>query len=134
MTPLQTIEFVVPGEPVPKGRPRFASVGGKTRAYTPAKTVSYERTGALIARAAASAACWTIGKDDVCSLHIRIYRKHLLKGGDVDNCVKACADFCNGILYKDDARVVSIRAEVYAAAVSRLEVRATRFSRSDWKP
>ena len=30
------------GEPVAKGRPRFASIGGKPRAFTPAKTRKYE--------------------------------------------------------------------------------------------
>ena len=34
------IEFIVPGEPVGKGRPRFTAKG---RTYTPEKTADYER-------------------------------------------------------------------------------------------
>ena len=36
------LRFTVPGEPVPKGRPRFATVAGHARAYTPAATRSHE--------------------------------------------------------------------------------------------
>jgi Holliday junction resolvase RusA-like endonuclease len=42
------LQFIVPGEPQGKGRPRF----GNGRTYTPAKTVAYEQ---LIARTAAEA-------------------------------------------------------------------------------
>lgn len=132
MTPLQYISFAVPGEPVPKGRPRFASVNGKARVYTPKSTHEYELKVALCARAAALKSGWLIGKDDACSLHIVIFRKYLLRGGDLDNCTKLAQDSCNGILYKDDARVVSLRAEAYASDFPRLEVSATRFARRDW--
>lgn len=37
------LEFTVYGEPVAKGRPRVATIGGKARAYTPAKTAKAER-------------------------------------------------------------------------------------------
>ena len=34
--------FIVPGEPVAKGRPKFTTRGGFVRAITPEKTVNYE--------------------------------------------------------------------------------------------
>lgn len=36
------MNFVVPGEPVGKGRPKFARRGNFVTAYTPEKTASYE--------------------------------------------------------------------------------------------
>src|SRR5687768_2245561 len=40
--PGMILSFTVPGIPVGKGRPRFTTKGGFARAYTPAKTRSYE--------------------------------------------------------------------------------------------
>ena len=37
-----TTEFVIPGEPYGKGRPRFSNAGAYTRTYTPEKTANYE--------------------------------------------------------------------------------------------
>lgn len=36
------IEFVVPGSPQGKGRPRIGRVAGHARMFTPPKTVAYE--------------------------------------------------------------------------------------------
>jgi Holliday junction resolvase RusA-like endonuclease len=36
------IVILVPGAPVPKGRPRLSTFGGHARAFTPAKTRRYE--------------------------------------------------------------------------------------------
>ena len=36
------IYFVVPGQPIGKGRPRASTRGGFVRMYTDAKTVTYE--------------------------------------------------------------------------------------------
>ena len=46
------IFFVVPGEPVPKARPRFTMQGGKARTYTPTNSAAYETTVGLLALAA----------------------------------------------------------------------------------
>ena len=37
-----TLAFTIPGLPVPKGRPRFASVAGHVRAFTPKPTMTHE--------------------------------------------------------------------------------------------
>ena len=34
--------FVIPGEPVAKGRPKFSTRGGFVKAITPEKTANYE--------------------------------------------------------------------------------------------
>jgi Holliday junction resolvase RusA-like endonuclease len=38
----------VPGDPIGKGRPRGASIGGKVRLYTPKKTADWERSAAMV--------------------------------------------------------------------------------------
>ena len=44
--------FVVPGDPVPKGRPRISARGGYARAYTPKATRDYEAAVCAAATAA----------------------------------------------------------------------------------
>uniref|UniRef100_UPI0015890B54 RusA family crossover junction endodeoxyribonuclease n=1 Tax=Burkholderia ambifaria TaxID=152480 RepID=UPI0015890B54 len=48
----QRVEFVVPGTPVAKGRPKFARRGAHVTTYTPEKTERYENLVKLAARAA----------------------------------------------------------------------------------
>lgn len=45
--------FIIPGQPVAKGRPRFARIGKGVRAYTPAKTQRWEDNAAVLMRAEA---------------------------------------------------------------------------------
>ena len=42
MIQTQKVMFVVPGEPIGKGRPRFRQVGQYTQTYSPKQTVNYE--------------------------------------------------------------------------------------------
>jgi Holliday junction resolvase RusA-like endonuclease len=134
VNPLQRITFTVEGVSVPKGRPRFAKSSGGVRTYTPAATRSYETLVKLRAKEAAIKQKWVIGKDDVCTLHLMIFRQHLIKGGDGDNVLKAVADACNGVLYTDDCRVVGGSFEIHEVGGERPEVQVTceRFSRRDW--
>lgn len=37
------MEIVIYGEPVPQGRPKFASFGGHVHAYDPAKSKNYKQ-------------------------------------------------------------------------------------------
>ena len=48
MAEAQELAIVIPGRPVPKGRPRF----GRGRVYTPKKTKDYEQTVCLFAKLA----------------------------------------------------------------------------------
>jgi Holliday junction resolvase RusA-like endonuclease len=117
------IEFTVLGQPVPKGRPKFARRGKNVVAYTPAKTVAYE---ALVQHAASAAmvgreptrkpirlivglflnvpASWSKKRRALAiSGHIRATKKP-----DADNVLKGLKDGCNGIVWNDDAQVVVI--------------------------
>ena len=115
------ISLFVPGEPVPKGRPRMTRGG---HAYTPAKTRSYEGEIAFFGNRSMG------GKPPLESpLHVDILvvmgvppswsqRKksealagRLLPSGrkDLDNFVKTL-DGLNGIVWKDDGQICSLNA------------------------
>lgn len=123
------IDFVIPGEPKGKERPRARMVkmpDGKyvARVYTPHGTEDYEKK----IRTAYMLQC---GKAKVeqgvpCAVHIRLgYKipksktkreKEQMQAGkllplvkpDVDNVAKAILDALNGVAYEDDAQVVML--------------------------
>lgn len=117
------IAFIIPGQPVAKGRPKFARRGAHVVAYTPAKTASYESLVKLAASAAMAGASPSAAPIElVIVLHLQIpaswsnKRRALAAAGDIratkkpdaDNVLKGIKDGCNGIVWRDDAQVVSI--------------------------
>lgn len=115
------IEFVVPGHPVAKQRPRFARMGSFVKTYTPEKTVNYE---SLVRLAAAQVMA---GRDPIegpLNLLVEIFltipasaskkQQSLMaqnvvmptKKPDGDNVLKAVKDAINGVVWRDDAQVV----------------------------
>jgi len=118
-----TLQFTIPGPPIGKGRPRFSSVGGRPRSYTPAVTRDYE---SLIAARAAEAMA---GREPLQTpLTVYIYasmsipiswskakRQSALDGDiyparpDVDNIAKTVLDGMNGVIYEDDAQVTYLK-------------------------
>lgn len=91
------LRFVVEGEPVPKGRPRFAvrkGANGKNfvKPYTPKETEAYADKVRLVAQAAASAQRWKTDERDRFTVVIAVYRTHYDAGGDVDNYGKEILD------------------------------------------
>ncbi|KVN30719.1 endodeoxyribonuclease RusA [Burkholderia pyrrocinia] len=117
------IEFVVPGKPVAKGRPRFARQGGFVRAYTPEATERYENLVKMAAREAMRDAqpyegpvrlIVNIGLPIPTSWSAK--RQNAAAAGaigatkkpDADNVVKALKDGMNGVVYADDGQVVDL--------------------------
>lgn len=101
---MTALQFVVPGVPVPKARPRV--VAGGRRTFTPEKTAAWESTvGAYALQARQRAAAWPL--DARYAVTIEAYRDFR---GDLDNMVKSALDGCNGILWRDDAQVDGIQA------------------------
>ena len=122
------ISFVIPGKPVPKGRPRSsrqhdASGAEFVRTYTPKRTARYEREVRLFARAAFGstpplaeavhidlvvylpiAKSWTKAKQRAA----REGKLYPITKPDLDNIEKAVTDGCNGIVYEDDAQIVEV--------------------------
>lgn len=98
------ITFDVPGQPVPKQRPR---VVGK-QAFTPARTRIYEQQVGWLARRAVDG--MEPFADDV-SLRLLFRRSGKLRA-DLDNLVKAVLDGLSGVLFEDDRQIVYIEARV----------------------
>lgn len=121
MFDLKPVQFLVPGEPVGKGRPRIGRVGGHARMFTPQKTASYE---GLIALAGTEAMAGRTLLEGAVMVEMRIVlaipqsmskkRKAQAIAGelfptkkpDMDNVIKAIYDGLNGVVWKDDVQVV----------------------------
>jgi Holliday junction resolvase RusA-like endonuclease len=124
------IVYSVYGEPVGKGRPRFAKRGNFVSTYTPQKTKTYEDEIRLMAKAAMGAS-EALETPVTVAIYIRVgipasfskqKRKDALanierptKKPDADNILKCFLDAMNGIVYLDDKQVVNIHlTKVYA--------------------
>lgn len=135
------ISFCIPGPPQGKGRARAMRTPktGKVIMVTPEKTVAYEGLIAYTAKAAMAGAApmqeavrvdmfigcpipdsWS-GKKQAAALAGRIIPK---TKPDSDNVLKALADGCNGVVWRDDSQIadVFIRKRYAAAPCLRVSV------------
>lgn len=132
-----TVSFKVPGEPVGKGRPKFARVGDGVTTYTPRETRAYEERVRTAYRAAGGphlgdrALCVRIVACCPIPASVSKVRKYGIAFGfeqptkkpDCDNILKIICDALNRCAYDDDKQIV--RAEVvkkYTADIPRVEV------------
>lgn len=113
-----TIRIEIPGNPIPKGRPRF----GNGRTYTPKRTKTFEDSVGLYARSAMAGELPYDAPMDMRAVFVFEPPKSWSKkkrqaamdglvfctsGGDLDNLQKAVADSLNGIVYVDDRQIIS---------------------------
>lgn len=123
------MNVIIFGEPVGKGRPKFTTIGGFGRAYTPAKTATWERRAASTMRAAWGGAPALDEPTEVvvlafCKRPQRLCRKKDPDGPlwrmslpDSDNVAKAVLDALQkaGVVSDDkvvvDLRVLSLYAD-----------------------
>jgi len=123
------VTFTVDGDPVPKGRPRFARRGQFVQTYTDAKTIDYETQVAIKARHAIGStkplesaltvflylrytvpASYSKKRKEACLMGVE-YPKRI----DIDNVYKSITDAMNGIVYLDDSQIVEAHIKkVYA--------------------
>ena len=106
--------IVIPLEPFAKGRPRF----GKGFTYTPAKTRALEKSLTTYIKNLWKGEAW-LGALAV-TIRFTVKRPKSVKATkrpwpsvkpDLDNCLKSLFDCSNGIIWDDDAQVVSLSAE-----------------------
>jgi Holliday junction resolvase RusA-like endonuclease len=124
------VNYIVYGEPVGKGRPRFARRGTFVSTYTPQKTKTYEDEIRMMARAAMGAS-EPLDTPVTVAIYIRVgipasyskqKRKDALSGvlkptkkPDLDNVAKCHLDAIQGIIIFDDKLVVNLHVtKVYA--------------------
>ena len=124
------LTYIVYGEPVGKGRPRFARRGAFVSTYTPEKTKTYEDEIRMMARAAMGAS-EPLDTPVTVAIYIRVgipasyskqKRKDALEGiikptkkPDLDNIAKCFLDGMNDIVYLDDKQVINLHVtKVYA--------------------
>ena len=116
--------FTIPGEVVPKGRPKFSHVGNYVKAYTPAKTVNFENLVKIEYERQCPDTFFPEGKPLAMYIefHFKIpqsasnKKKALMASNeirptrkpDLDNAIKSVADGLNGVAYKDDSQIVKI--------------------------
>lgn len=118
------ITFIVPGQPVGKGRPIAGrSFAGHTTLRTPGKTVNYE---SLVGYSAAQAMAGRPLLEGAVAVVLQIAvqipaswskakQQRALAGQelpttkpDIDNLEKAVFDGMNGVVWKDDVQVVEV--------------------------
>lgn len=113
--------FIIPGEPVPKARPRFNSRTGHT--YTTSKTAKAEKLikDAYLAQGGRNLADY-VGRVSICMVfHFPIRKSwakkkqaellnstHAIKP-DLDNLEKTVLDALNGLAFKDDSQVCMVK-------------------------
>jgi len=137
---VEWLSIIVPGAPVPKGRPRLSTFGGHARAFTPTKTRRYEDLIRLEAGRVME------GRDQLQGptvVRIKAFMptpqaiaKHKAKGPaaeagqlrpvtkpDADNFAKVI-DALNGIVWPDDNQVVELTVEKFYSVRPRLELSA----------
>ena len=108
----------IPGEPVAKGRPRFA----QGRIYTPAKTAKWEQLAAYCARQAYGS---RVPIEDAVAVNLvatfsvpkswskakRATPPAHISRPDGDNILKAVGDAFNDVIWLDDSQIVRATVE-----------------------
>lgn len=105
--------IIVPGEPVPKGRPRFNRTTGSV--YTPATTRAYEQAISILAMAQRK----QMVREGPVKVTLWFYTS---KTSDIDNLIKSTLDGLNGQAFTDDKQVCEVHAYRIDSSPARTEV------------
>ena len=114
MSKRKKVEFIILGNAVAQGRPRFTRRGNYVVTYDPEKSKEWKNE--VIRQAVAQGAVMLSGALRV-ELMFNMKRpkslpkkvKHHIKKPDLDNLGKAVLDALSGICYNDDAQVIVLR-------------------------
>lgn len=131
-------KFIVYGDPVAQGRPRFTTKGGKARAYDPQKSSDFKEYVALVASQHRPKELLT-GALELTVIFYRPLTKVIEKSEkkmaeveagtllpitkpDVDNYAKGVKDALKGIIWKDDSQVTDLIARKRYSDTPRIEI------------
>jgi len=134
------IFITVLGDPVAKGRPRFARRGKFVSTYSPAKTVDYAAQVAHHAKIAMACRkplegalrCFVLCYMPIPKSTSKKIRQAMIDGEihhtkkpDTDNLAKGILDPLNGIAWNDDAQIIDLQCCKYYSDNPRTEIRIT---------
>lgn len=126
---MKKVEFIIPGEPRGKQRPRVVKRGKFSTTYTPEETVAYENL--IKVEYERQAERYKFSNGTFIEMRIEAYygiprsiskkRRHAMLAGDIrpikkvdaDNLAKVCADSLVNIAYKDDTQIVVMKIYKY---------------------
>lgn len=127
--------FIVYGEPVAKGRPRFSYNGRYVQTYTPTKTERFENLVKLCFKQAGGIlfdgqlkmeikCYWSIPKSFSKKKTQMAIDGEIMKTSkpDCDNVAKAICDSLNKIAYNDDSQIVVLEVYKYYSNIARTEI------------
>lgn len=132
---IELLRFSIPGEPQGKARPRVVRTSAGSRAYTPDKTVAYEKLvrlrfselhrepleGEVAARITAYYGIpKSAAKKRKALMEVNEIRP--MKKPDADNVSKIILDALNGLAYHDDSQVVELTVSKKFSPYPRVEV------------
>lgn len=138
---MDSIQFIVYGEPVAQGRPRGSVINGKVKMRDPLKSKNFKQYVALVASQFRPKQVIT----GPVAMDVRVFRsmtkevsksktkrenaeKGLLRPvtkPDVDNYVKGVKDALNHLIYRDDSQVVDLKVSKFYSEEPRVEVMIT---------
>ena len=140
------MEIVIYGEPVPQGRPKFASYGGHVHAYDPQKSKNYKQLVRFwVTQYLKKLDGFTPYENALCvdltfylgiptswSKQKRIQasqgaiRPIGKRSNDADNLCKGVLDACTGLLWVDDAIITDLSVKKrYTAELARVVLKVT---------
>ena len=135
------INFVVPGQPVPQGRPRWTSKPFP-HMYDPPASAKYKRK---VKKFASKIAPDELLKGEL-YVEVLIYKETLssfskkkkaaaearilrpITKPDADNYAKGILDAVKGVLWEDDGQVVDLVARKYYSEIPRVEISVKEIS------
>jgi Holliday junction resolvase RusA-like endonuclease len=131
------LTYMVEGNPIGKGRPKFARRGSFVSTYTPTKTRDYENVIKEVAKKAMGSneiletpvtvaiyitvpipASYSKKRTEACLKDI----ERPIKKPDIDNIAKCFLDAMNDIVYKDDTQVLTLHVTKVYGTVGMVEV------------
>lgn len=132
------IEFVVPVQPLPQGRPRARRIGAGIQIYNPVnKKMKEYREKFVVEAEKVKPVSWDETAPFELIIHFRFGAadnptQHLglpvpfVKRPDLDNLVKPVQDALNGILWEDDSQIINLVTHKYYTAVESVTPRGRR--------